>query len=60
MEELCGVTIDRNKSIAQQLLRLVDKLSGLYTENEADYITLMHVWLGNKSYKFPKIIIEKR
>lgn len=54
VEELCGVTIDRNKSIAQQLLRLVDKLSGLYTENEADYITLMHVWLGNKSYKFPK------
>ena len=43
VEELCGVTIERNKSIAQQLLILVDKLSGLYTEEEADYITLMHV-----------------
>ena len=28
VEELCGVTVDRNKSIAQQLLILVDKLSG--------------------------------
>ena len=59
VEELCGVTVDRNKSIAQQLLILVDKLSGLYTEKEADYITLMHVWLGNKNYKFPKEYYRK-
>lgn len=59
VEELCGVTIERNKSIAQQLLILVDKLSGLYTEEEADYITLMHVWLGNKNYKFPKEYYRK-
>ena len=59
VEELCGVKLERNKSIAQQLLILVDKLSGLYTEEEADYITLMHVWLGNKNYKFPKEYYRK-
>ena len=59
VEELCGVKLERNKSIAQQLLILVDKLSELYTEEEADYITLMHVWLGNKNYKFPKEYYRK-
>lgn len=54
VEELCGVKIDRDRDLAQQLNILVDRLCGLYTEDEADYLTIMTIWTQNKQYKFPK------
>ena len=54
VEELCGVKIDRDKDLAQQLNILVDRLCGLYTEDEADYLTIMTIWTQNKQYRFPK------
>ena len=54
VEELCGVKIDRDKDLAQQLNILVDRLCGLYTEDESDYLTIMTIWTQNKQYRFPK------
>ena len=34
IEELCGVEIDRDKDLAQQLNVLVDRLCGLYNNND--------------------------
>lgn len=54
IEELCGVTIDREKNLVQQLNVLVDRLCGLYREDEAEYITIMTLWAEHRQYKFPK------
>lgn len=60
VEELCGVTVDRNKSIAQQLLILVDKLSGLYTERKLTILRLCMCGLEIRIISFLKNITEKR
>lgn len=60
IEQMCKVNIDRDKNIVQQLNILIDRLCGLYTEDEAEYITLMPLWLDGgiwrdgEKYKFPK------
>lgn len=59
IEQLCGVKIDRDKDLAQQLNILVDRLCGLYTEAESKYITLMTMWVDHRRYKFPKEYYSK-
>ena len=59
VEELCRVKIDRDRDLAQQLNILVDRLCGLYTEDEADYLTIMTIWTQNKQYRFPKEYYSK-
>lgn len=59
IEQLCGVKIDRDKDLAQQLNILVDRLCGLYTESESKYITLMTMWVDHRRYKFPKEYYSK-
>lgn len=59
IEELCGVEIDRDKDLAQQLNVLVDRLCGLYTEEESQYVTIMTLWTENRQYKFPKEYYSK-
>ena len=43
IEKLCNITIDEDADLVQQLNILVDRLCGLYTEDESEYITLMPV-----------------
>ena len=45
IEKLCNITIDEDADLVQQLNILVDRLCGLYTEDESEYITLMPLWL---------------
>ena len=59
IEELCGVEIDRDKDLAQQLNVLVDRLCGLYTEEEAGYVTIMTIWAEERQYKLPKEYYSK-
>jgi phosphorylcholine metabolism protein LicD len=54
IEQMCGCTFDKTKPLQQQLLILIDRLSGLYTEEEAEYITLMPLWKDHHTYRFPK------
>lgn len=54
VEELCGIEISKDKNIEQQLLILAERLFGLYSENDADYITLMYKWVYAGRYKIPK------
>ena len=54
VEELCGIQIVKDKNIAQQLLILAERLFGLYSEDDADYITLMYKWVYAGKYKIPK------
>ncbi len=42
VEELCGVTIDRNAPVKRQLLRLMDRISSLYHREESDEVAIMH------------------
>lgn len=52
IEQLCGVRIDREKDIIQQLNILVDQLCSLYTEDETEELTIRAIWQKNKAYKF--------
>ena len=54
IEKMCGVTIHRDKDLAQQMNILMDRLSALYREDEAKYITIMTLWTSQRQYKFPK------
>lgn len=58
---MCNITIDEDADLVQQLNILVDRLCGLYTEDESEYITLMPLWLDvngiwrdGERYRFPK------
>ncbi len=39
IEELCGVTFDRNKPLRRQLWMLGEQICGMYNEQESDYLT---------------------
>ena len=41
IEEMCNVTIDRDGNIVNQLILLMDKLSSLYSKEEADELALL-------------------
>ena len=59
VENICGVTINREDDIVQQLNILIDRMCGIYRENEAEYITIMLLWVGDKNYRFPKKYYDK-
>lgn len=59
VENICGVTINREDDIVQQLNILIDRMCGIYRENEAEYITIMLLWVGGKNYRFPKKYYDK-
>ena len=59
IEQLCGVRIDREKDIIQQLNILVDQLCSLYTEDETEELTIRAIWQKNKAYKFRNSYYKK-
>lgn len=54
VEDMCGVKLDRSKSLKRQLFRLGEGLYGAYTEAESDYLTNMTIWQENSSFRIPK------
>lgn len=54
IEELCAVSLKRDATLFQQLNVLMDNLCSLYTEDEAEYVTIMMLWVEGRQYKFPK------
>ena len=54
IEEMCHVMINREESLTAQLYRILDGLYSLYTDTDADELTMMPLWLGKKYFKVPK------
>lgn len=52
IEKMCGVKIDRNKNIPNQLLILHEQLSMLYSEQEADNLVLMEDYANYRTERF--------
>lgn len=60
VEEACNVTIARNGEVKRQLYSLEEQYFSLYSEQEAEEITIMPNWVNSKlTYKFPKSYYEE-
>lgn len=69
LEEVCGVSFDRSKSLENQLLRLFDRICMLYGPQDADLLTsypdyikgrdffLRKEWLGTASMPFENMVL---
>lgn len=58
LEQICGVRFDYSKSILQQLNILFDQISGMFTADESDEITLFFKYLI-KGYSVKKELLEE-
>ena len=54
IEKICGISINRKGNIENQLLRLLNKVSALYGEEESEELTFMADGCINKNSKFRK------
>lgn len=54
IEQICNVTINRAESLCPQLYRILEGLYSLYTDAEAEELTLMSRWLEKRDLKIPK------
>jgi phosphorylcholine metabolism protein LicD len=54
VEEMCGISIDRNGHIKNQLFLLMERLFMLYHESEATELALMPLWTTRQILKFKK------
>lgn len=52
VEELCNVKFDMSKPIRLQYMNLLDKLSSVYTANEADEVALMMYWVEKDNHRY--------
>lgn len=59
IEELCGVTFDRAKSLKRQLLQLLDQLFSLYSAEEATEVALMWYWVEHDNHVYQKKFFDK-
>lgn len=59
VEQLCGVAIDRTKSVDYQLVVLVDRLSQLFRPEECDEVSPLHHWVMFKKGKRKKEWYDK-
>ena len=60
VEQLCGICIDRNNDIVQQLNILVDRLCSLYSENESEYLTIIQYGRKKENINFLNSIIRNQ
>ncbi|MCM1327500.1 MAG: LicD family protein [Bacteroidales bacterium] len=59
VEEICKITIDRGREIKRQLYALEERYFMMYSEQEAEEITIMPRWVNtNFAYRFPKSYYE--
>lgn len=60
VEEVCGVRIERNCPIKQQLCILTDNLFALYGKEEAEEVALMPYWITDDNHRYPKACFERQ
>lgn len=60
VEELCGVKLERNRPLKQQLRILIDNLFALYGKEEAEDIALMMYWITDDNHRYPKACFERQ
>ena len=54
MEGYCGVSIDRQKSVRQQLARIRDMVHAGFASKENDEISDIRVWMPNHNFRIEK------
>lgn len=54
IENMLHVQIDGKRPWMNQMLRLEERLFSMYSEQEAEEITMMPIWIKNKEYKWQK------
>ncbi|MCR5595685.1 MAG: LicD family protein [Lachnospiraceae bacterium] len=54
LEEICGMTFDRNKPIAPQAYELADQLSAMYNDTDTGYYTVAAYYHSKPELLFPK------
>lgn len=59
IECICKIEIDRNRNVLQQLYRLLDLISQMYGEKEAEELTLWGMILSDKKFRLKKEWYEK-
>lgn len=59
IEKMCAVKLDRDKNLAQQLNMLLDRLCGLYKEDECEYICSMTEWIKADRQIYPKYYYDE-
>lgn len=59
IEDFCNVKFDPEEPLQIQLFRMIEKIYSLYTEEEANDITIMVLWNEESDYKFPKEYYER-
>ena len=53
LEEMLRITLDKNKSLEEQLDVLIEQLSSLYTAREATEVMYTPDWYSGKPFKWP-------
>lgn len=59
VEELCNVRLNRAGNVKQQLYFLMERLFSMYSEQEAEKITLMPLGLENPNLQIPKAYYQE-
>lgn len=59
IEEICGVTLDKNVPLQPQIFNLLENLFSLYRADEADEVALMYYWLEHDNHVYPKEYFSK-
>lgn len=54
MEKVCGTTLPRDQSLGYSFWKLVDAVSSLYHEDEADELTDIYYWTDKPAYIYKK------
>lgn len=55
IEEICGVKLEDDKTLRSRLWQLGDRIQGMFTEQESDYLTYFpRIVQGNEGFKYKK------
>lgn len=54
VEQICGITLDREKPLRRQLTRAVEDVAARFQEESSDELTAITYYLNSKAYHFPK------
>ena len=60
VEKYCGVTLDRSKPLERQLLFVIDRLSKMFSADEADKVARLYSYMNDRSYIYQKSSYEKQ
>lgn len=58
LEKNCGITFTEENPSEQEILILAQEIMGMYSEDDADYITEMHTIAAGGAYYIPKDVFD--